>query len=326
MKFKRKVLVMFLTMAVLSGIMGVNVGANQFNVTINPNPTAINAGAAHNEREIYMREGDTVYFNFVIAASAPRNMRFGIVNTNGTFVADKSTSGTTFSDTLTVPSDGRYRVRIRNNGTTNASVAGYYRHTTVYRARVRYDVYYGGHPNVVSNATTAFNQATSAFPEKHGIRFPLNSVQSASALNGHACPDTNLTERCNTTSCGTITSCSTNHHKSAWRLMGVSASSNYHTIRIVGHAICHWEFGATQPEHYGTSVSGAGLGGAAHPDTKKDSIVTSRSNTSLNVIIQHELSHNLGAEHCGNRCIMNSKNVELNRWCTSCTTRIKNNR
>jgi hypothetical protein len=207
--------------------------------------------------------------------------------------------------------------------------------TSTRAARVRYDETFGANNVIIRTALLAeLDRATSSIRTMYGINLTssLAEVQRSALLNGSTCPQANdqfCNANCGTANDGSFSNCGNQlnvnpqgHHKSAGRLLRIPdlISNIVYTVRVVGHAIC---FANASIPHTGTTVLGGGLGGVAAGGTR-DTIVTSRHNVGITILIQHELCHNLGALDCNNFCIMNANNVDLNRWCNPCAAAIRN--
>ena len=278
----------------------------------------------------YMTGGDTVKFNMTYT---PPNMtvNYGIVSPSGSFTYVTSLSGS-MTLSFTAQQAGQHSIRIMNNGSSPIYVSGTctYSDNRVYRsARIRYDASYGpSNSAVISGLTAQFNSATSGFESTFGIVFSLNGdVEQTTALNGSTCrlADNLFCNADNGTACGVDANCNTNHIKSAARLIGLLPSPSINTIRVVGHAICWYDTRTSPYEHFGTTVTGSGLGGLGSL-RGRDTIVTSRAASTLPTLIQHQLSHNLGATDCTNPCAVNANYFILDKWCTTCTNSILSNK
>ena len=126
-----------------------------------------------------------------------------------------------------------------------------------------------------------------------------------------------------------VSSLQGSHHRNAARLLATPGlySNSIHTLRIVGHSLCMYDANKTTP-HYT-------IGGGAMPINHggRDAIVTSQWHESLLFLIQHELSHNLGADYptCtwtptnSERCVLRS-DKDLGRWCNGCRAVINQNK
>jgi hypothetical protein len=142
--------------------------------------------------------------------------------------------------------------------------------------------------------------------------FTLGSTSSSTTLNGSNCP-LGSGSLCDAT-CGSLSSCTTGHHKGSNRLLKFLTSTSIYTYRIVGHRLCYYD-GST---HSGVT----GLGDVSG----KNAITTTYSTPNLKNSIQHELSHSFGASH--STCTGSSTNkCTLARyegfWCTKCATAIR---
>jgi hypothetical protein len=195
-------------------------------------------------------------------------------------------------------------------------------------ARIRYDLSYSG---TQANLRTAFNNATSAF-SSFGISFPpvMTDIVLDNTLWSSGCQfPSNMA--CDSLFCpvvGSSDSCNTWHHKSASKLLGMYSANNIYTVRVVNHVICWWgrEQGQTHNQHH-TWLGAAVVG-------RRDSISSTESPNFISTM-QHELSHNLGAnEHCNTItptewCVMktfgHARRV-MNEWCVKCREEIWHNR
>ncbi|MDR2590567.1 MAG: hypothetical protein LBC71_06250 [Oscillospiraceae bacterium] len=171
-------------------------------------------------------------------------------------------------------------------------------------------------PNgIVANLWTMTSSATNAFNTTFGLSFSIQSSSQSNLLNGSACPRPNNQE-CILLANGCGASCNGVHHKSAERLLGrVPNLGTTHSLGFVGHYLC--------------AQTGAGhikAGGAAFTSTRR-ALVTNEWHESLSFLIQHELSHNLGAlDHAGNaRCVLRSNATFMSEWCATCSATIRRN-
>ena len=148
------------------------------------------------------------------------------------------------------------------------------------------------------------------------IFFDLELIEVSTALNPNttSCVAQFLPDTC-TSACGALAQCDTLHHRGGGRLFEVESSDTYYTCRIVEYSICF--FDATEQEH--SSVLGVGnIGG-------KDSTVSEYSIRDLYLVIAHELSHNLTADHTScntntQNCLLKDTNREV--WCDECSQNI----
>lgn len=152
-------------------------------------------------------------------------------------------------------------------------------------------------------------EAVEPFMTNFYFRIEVESIQYNAQLNRD--PDCYFfedpDEHC-TSQCGS--NCSTDHHTSGERLLNLNLGSGYsYNCKIVGYALCHVDDG----EH-------KGIGGIAKMGGK-NSVVTLKSYNDYKTI-QHELSHNLNCEHCGNsNCLM--VNGTDGSWCSDCQDTIR---
>jgi hypothetical protein len=171
-----------------------------------------------------------------------------------------------------------------------------------------------------------FASATNAIRTTFRVNFNLYMTARSSWLDGWRCSRPN-NEHC-TRTCGSDSLCNrpldsfipiSGHHRSSVRLLGLAREPNVHVIRIVGHALCRWN--STTNRHYEV------LGTAIMPG--RDSIITNVDwGKGINYfryigVIQHELSHNLGAPDCNNNCVMNNPTLWVNVWCAPCDAAIR---
>jgi len=333
-KFFKRITAMVLTTAMFIGmitVMTVSTAARTFNVP--SSGITLSPGSTYTAGSVYMYAGDRIRFNASYTPSSGRRVEYGIENLTGppTSIFLTTTNGS-MTGTVEATSSGPHIIIVKNSANSggNITLAGgtctYTDRSVTHNARIRYDDYIRARPDPVAYSTTNFNQATNGITDTFGIRFSLTTVQYSSLLNGSQCPNTPGTSMCNThaynpptqNGCGALLTCSWNHHKSNIRLLELLHLSSSFTVRVVGHSLCAVK---VNTPHY--DVSGSGWYTWQHTPPRRDTIATTISNFSLPIIIQHELSHNLGAQDCGNRCIMNDENIELNRWCTTCKGAIK---
>jgi hypothetical protein len=187
---------------------------------------------------------------------------------------------------------------------------------------------YVGAAKPISMATSGITTVSNGFKNKFGVSFELNGLSQSDTLNGSHTSNGGTCPRSNSVACNancsnktTNKNCNSSitdggHHKSGERLLNLLKTSSMYTIRVVGHALC--SYNNVNEVHYGFGENGF-VGGMALRGGK-DSIVTTVSDTPINTLIQHELSHNLGIIDCSTyKCIMNaSGEPELNNWCTNC--------
>ena len=147
-------------------------------------------------------------------------------------------------------------------------------------------------------------EAVEPFMTNFYFKIEVESIQYNAQLNRDAsCPLIRESDKHCTSQCGS--NCVTDRHTSGERLLNLNLGSGYsYNCRIVGYALCHVKDG----EH--TDIDGiAKVGG-------KSSVVTLKSYYDYRTI-QHELSHNLNCEHCGNsNCLM--VNGTDGSWCSDC--------
>ncbi|MCL2036847.1 MAG: hypothetical protein FWG83_05630 [Oscillospiraceae bacterium] len=163
-----------------------------------------------------------------------------------------------------------------------------------------------------------YQYAAAAITRTYGIRFTITSsdITQSTALNGSNCPFFNQVI-CISLFCGTNSNCNGNHHKGAVRLINTLPSSNsFYTMGVVSHALCVYR----DPDHFA-------VGGAA-PRNGRQSLVTNEwEQDPVPYLMQHELSHNLGAFDCSeDRCVMGPTNRGMDTWCLPCSNDIWDNR
>ncbi len=167
--------------------------------------------------------------------------------------------------------------------------------------------------------TNTFYAATAKFQEKFNVQFNIIYTLRSELLNGAECPNTEINEMCTDECCAVSThnhdvpSCNICHHKGASRLLDILASETDYTCRLVGHYICR-DDGNGHANVYGRGRVGG-----------RDSIVTLCENNRVPTIIQHELSHNLGANHDTCRKLNCVLVGYLDEWCDNCKSAINEN-
>ena len=159
-----------------------------------------------------------------------------------------------------------------------------------------------------------FNQTAYSIRINYGIKFVISTsnINPYALLNGNTvCPlPPNLT--CTTNNCRIVSECNGNHHKSDVRLLNALPSSNsFYTMGIVGHALCR----------YTTSHSKSG--GKSAPLGKQSLVTNDYNNTSLHILMQRELSNNLGAyDTCTQSACVMGPSPQWGVWCDSCAGQI----
>ncbi len=151
----------------------------------------------------------------------------------------------------------------------------------------------------------------------YGIEFTIVSIEYSDVLNLDAenCHASDPTIYC-TPECegeGQDSSqCETVHHHSALRLLNSEGSEEYFTCRLVGYQLCYWDGNVHK-----------GVNGLSYiPGT--DSVVYLRGELETQNTILHEISHNLGASHCGSdECIMGPATDYIG-WCYYCHIDVHN--
>ena len=193
-------------------------------------------------------------------------------------------------------------------------VASNYAHITL-PVRIYYDSSIVQRSSV-SQLEEKFEQATEEYLRVFHIDFDITliSISNLLELVTEGCDTAHAPDTMCTAFCGDLELCNTLHHKGASRLKNsCHVSSQYYTMRMVGYAICYYS-----PENSHRPIGGlATLNG-------KDTIVSAMyTDSPFNTIIQHELAHNLGVEHCqSSNCIMNGSN-NLNALCNVCKTTLR---
>jgi hypothetical protein len=290
----------------------------------------------------FMGNNDTVNINF--AFTSGHEVQFRLIGPNWTSATQRSSSGI-INFTFAIPNNaqtGVYRLGIRSGNWTVPSVQGIWNYipggSVIRSATFRLgDTYIDGFASQLSaemNSVMTFGQATNALEAQFGIKFQYGSFcGNFVGLNTHA-PHIHpyLGDVCNTNplpgGCGVATQCnvSAGHHRSAGRLMNnvPSSSGANHSVNLVGHALCYFY----ENEH----ITVRGIGGRSTMNNLRlrNTLSTSWGIAPLNRIIQHEISHNLGAAspnaHCDSaRCAMGVNRV-INRWCDDCSRVIWNHR
>ena len=326
----KRILSMVLTTAMFIGmitVMTVGTSANSWNVTI---PQRLyNAKSSYTiPTNISINAGDTLKITLGIGAIGP-NTDVGIVNmSNNAYTRLGSSTTTNFSDTFTINTPGIYRIRITNNSNNQANISGYYRHTKLLNASIRYDGTAVA-THTPSQMTAVHINGVSAFETQFNVKFSLNNNISRDLdLNGSTCTLNNINRHCNQNiggePCGPNTNCNSNngHRKSAVRLNGINTISTSYRYRFVGHALCWWRGDILTGEHF--SVIGVGN----YPG--KNSISSTLTSPNLARSVQHEISHNFNAEGDGT-CSGNSTEWcvfkgNINFWCNKCTNEISDYR
>lgn len=167
-----------------------------------------------------------------------------------------------------------------------------------------------------SQMNSALEGATADFASDFAIDFTRYHTMYTSELTGSSCPYTSNSSYCNA-SCGNNDNCNDIHHKGASRLLNIQPSPlTMYTCRVVGHRMCFYN--NNKNTHSGVLGLGDRLG--------RDSIVTHYSGD-LEYLIQHEMTHNLGASHdeCmpGQQCVLDG---DMGIWCANCIYAIRTNR
>ena len=160
-----------------------------------------------------------------------------------------------------------------------------------------------------------FEDVVNIFQSEFNIRFDIQGIALSSQLewDKNHCSATTPDDICSS-QCGSLASCNTTHHKSGERLLSLLQDDNMYVCRVVGYELCQWKDNA----HTQNFLGKAYLGG-------KDSIIMvyDISLDDIENTILHELSHNLGLDHCTSNCIMNSEVGNYYSWCSYHTAEIQ---
>ena len=160
----------------------------------------------------------------------------------------------------------------------------------------------------VEELQQAYSNATRVLLEGCHIKFDVSIIEYSDLLDPATtgCDVSHTLDSVCTSLCGDLTLCSTLHHRSSSRMIHEYLVSNQHyTTRAVGYTICSYKDGTHHPVGGLAVLSG------------KDSIVTNNFGETLATLIQHELLHNLGLDHCGRLdCIMG--NNKIDHLCNTC--------
>ena len=152
-----------------------------------------------------------------------------------------------------------------------------------------------------------FEDVVNMFQSKFNIKFDIQGIALSSQLEWDKdhCSATTPDDICSS-QCGSLASCNTTHHKSGERLLSLLQDDNMYVCRVVGYELCKWENNAHTQESAGIAYVGG-----------KDSIIMvyDQRLEEIQVTILHELSHNLGLEHCTSNCIMNGVLGDNYSWC-----------
>ncbi len=166
-----------------------------------------------------------------------------------------------------------------------------------------------------------FLNAVSAFKSQFGLDFKIFSVTRESfSTELPNCKNKNIELGC-LPNCGSDSQCATIHHRGSQRLMGYPPTG-YNTFKFVGHGLCN--ITTSHNDVDGTAYISHNC--AIATDGTSDPYGTVDPYYNLPLIIQHELTHNLGAkdDECttGSNCIMT--NDTFNTWCEDCRKIIRN--
>jgi hypothetical protein len=322
--------------------------------TFNVN-TTVNAGGSSSflplDREIHMIANTNVTFNFTITPTPSNvaiNISFVLVDVSNGIqgLYHNHRTATTINQSVQVTRSGVYRLQIRNYSSASNRVTGTF--TCAQRVcdrsiRVRHDSSYSGGNNTI---ITSFNNARSRINDVFDIRFPavtaaniaLDDIRLNGRQNGAAGCLRNNNIRCGTAgnyppgfgnnnpNCGiALINCNGRHHRSAERLLNSIINQYAHhsvyTMGVVGHALCFWDDGFHDP------VGGVAFRSVPNQFEDRESLVTTSWHEGLAFLMQHELSHNLGASHArcqwtftnGVRCSIDGPESDIGVWCANCT-------
>ncbi|MCL1808096.1 MAG: zinc-dependent metalloprotease [Oscillospiraceae bacterium] len=171
---------------------------------------------------------------------------------------------------------------------------------------------------LLANMNTMFTSSVQAFDREFGLNFTVAGISQTSLLNGGSCLNTSINQPCNLLSTGCGSTCNGNHHKNDERLLGrLPNNIPAHTLGVVGHYLC--------TGYHGQS------GGIATGSSGRSALITNEWPEPLDFLVQHELSHNLGApDHGGYEiCVMRDGYpiypYVKGQWCHSCTVVMRRN-
>lgn len=171
-----------------------------------------------------------------------------------------------------------------------------------------------------STVSTAFSDAITGISETYGICFSLTSNTTYTGLNIDSTCTLGKNAICNST-CGTLTDCSTEHHKSSSNLLTINRSYTDHRMRVVSYKMCYYNTLYSRHDQ---------VSGLAHVNGLNSVVTTNssynNSSYSLKYLMRHELSHNIGVEDdiCapGENCVIKNENG-YGEWCTKHSAQIK---
>jgi hypothetical protein len=275
--------------------------------------------------------GDVVRINFTFTTQ--RHADFGVVEPDGNFWFQTRNNGTT-NITFTAFFTGYHRLRIRNNSDQPIVVRGTWSYTQPLIERItrfRLDETFL-EQHTLSHALQQIARATAAFEQQFGLRFDqAQRATDGHLLNGRRCtnhPNNPFNGWCHDAICGEP--CHTVHHRSALRLLHRPPSTrgtNIHSVNLVAHEMC----GLLGGQRF--IFAGKAERSLNNRPRERDSISTSNlrnfpqlnGTNSLATVIQHEISHNLGADDCTNwDCVMNPTRPLFDKWCKPCADLIWN--
>lgn len=169
-------------------------------------------------------------------------------------------------------------------------------------------------PFTASELAEAYKNATRAFLPFFNIAFQDPSFEMCEDLScSVTCYSYNDPKEKCTPECGSVTSCSTLHHKSAYKILNMTETSGKYFCRFTNYHFCEYD----APNH--TSALGV-----AYKNSKKSAVSTCCGITKLEETIRHELSHNLGVPdgQCNGLCIIAGNG---DKWCSHCASIIRQN-
>lgn len=293
-----------------------------------PNNTTSTANTIYNDGTTYGRiayQGDVDYYKVKFAYGGKANFWLGDIPTGknydlylynsagGLLTSSTSTSNQELINHYPVSANTWYYLRVVSPN-NSYDVSHYYRIRAKCYATKSARIYYDSSCTYSASELNSFySSAVSAFVTEFNIEFNRASTSKSSLLNGSNCPNTTNSAICNAT-CGTLSNCSSSHHKGSGRLYTVNSSSSYYTYNLVGHKLCYYD-----STHYEV----VGLG--SRPG--KNAITSVYSSPNVSRSIQHELTHNLGGSHStcteGQYCVLKGN---MDYWCDACRANILNNR
>ncbi|MBP3370863.1 MAG: RICIN domain-containing protein [Clostridia bacterium] len=258
------------------------------------NVTQATYTGAANQHWLFSKNSDGSY--------TVRSQNYYLAAGDGTFTSDgRNVEG------RTAQSDGKDEWQLH--------LCNQYAHVTLI-SRIMYDSNIG---QSSESYQQIFNDATAGILSKYNIRFYNYSTTSTSLLNlDPDCSNPYVYDPCSDL-CGPLNMCSTTHHKSGDRILDTFASDFYYTCSFVEYNICHYD--TEEDEHNPCN----GLGNVSG----QNCVVSYFGSRNRVVVLQHELSHNLGVSghDCtpNQQCVMNSNNPTLDHWCDNHSAMIRDN-